>query len=185
MLQQLKTASGWVTTVSGLALLWYGLVLANAELFRSLELSRNAALIYLPAALRIVYPLVFGRAGVCGVIVGSYFGFPTEAADSMGGNAALAILSGVVPLIGIGLFTLLYKTRADLADLRPVHLVALALLCAAANAVILNLYLAVSGEVVKPLRHILTIFIGDVLGAAIVLYLTSFVLIFFISRRRA
>lgn len=146
-------------------------------------LSRNATLIYLPAALRIVYPLVFGRAGVCGIILGSYLGFPTEATDSIGGNVALAMLSGLIPLIGIGIFTLVYKTRADLADLRPVHLVVLALLCAAANAVILNLYLAVSGDVVQPLRQIFTVFVGDVLGAAIVLFLTSFVLTFFISRR--
>jgi hypothetical protein len=80
---------------------------------------------------------------------------------------------------------MIYKTRPDLGDLRPAHLIALAVLCAASNTIVLNLYLAIVGHLTEPLTQIATVLVGDVIGTIIVLYLTSFILRFFMSRRRA
>lgn len=181
---ELKRAFVWTTTVGSLALLWYVFVAANEAMFKGLELNPGAALIYLPAALRVIYVLVFRNAGVFAIMLGSYLAFPTESADGMLDAIVRAILSGLAPLIGILMFKKLFRTRPDLADLLPTHLLAVALLCAASNTLILNLYLAVSGNLLQPLRQIATILIGDITGTAIVLYLTSFVLTFVISRRR-
>jgi hypothetical protein len=97
---------------------------------------------------------------------------------------SLAIMSGVAPLIGIGLFKMLFTTKPGLAELETVHFFALGALCAASNAVLLNLYFAISGRLMQPLDHAMTIFIGDVAGTVIVLSILSFALTFFISRRR-
>lgn len=183
MFNKLKLAVGWVATVCGLALLWQGAYAANALMFKHLELSVYASLIFLPAALRVIYPLIFGSAGFFGVVVGSYVAFPASASTSIIDAVSLAILSGTAPLMGIGVFNLLFKTRPDLADLRPQHLFALAILCAAANAIVLNLYLALSGQLIKPLRQIGTIFLGDAFGMIILLYVTAVILTLFISRK--
>lgn len=184
MTVRIKDSLYWLALVCGLASLWYILVAANGALFDHIALNANANLIYLPAALRIIYPLVFGSAGVGGIILGSYLSFPLEATDGFAHSVLLAILSGVAPLVAIALFKRMFKTRPDLADLTPTHLLTLATLCAASNAVILNLFLAVAGRLTQPIRQVVAIFIGDVTGAAIILYLSSFVLTFFISRRR-
>jgi hypothetical protein len=97
---------------------------------------------------------------------------------------SLAIMSGLASLIGIGLFKMLFTTKPGLADLKTVHFFALGSLCAASNAVLLNLYFAMTGRLLQPFDHAMTIFIGDVAGTVIVLSILSFVLTFFISRRR-
>ena len=73
MTAKFKDVLGWALTVVVLALSWYGLASANDAIFQQLALTPNAHLIYLPAALRIIYPLVFREAGVLGIIIGSYF----------------------------------------------------------------------------------------------------------------
>lgn len=184
MTAELKTVCTWIASVCGLALAWYVMVAANTALFDSLRLNSYAQLIYLPAALRIIYPLVFGRAGIAGVILGSLLGFLYEDTDGNLDRVLLAILSAVAPLIGIKLFTRIYRIRADLADLMPKHLLTLSLLCAASNALVLNLCLAATDHVFQPLTQVATIFVGDFTGSIIVLYCTGLLLTFFISRRR-
>lgn len=184
MTVQLKNVLGWVLLVGGLALTWYGLASANDVIFQKLSLSPNATWIYLPAALRIIYPLVFRSAGVVGIIVGSVFVVQSRVNDGIIDTTFLAIVSGLAPLIGIGMFTTLSGTKPDLADFKPVHLFALAWICALMNAVCMNIYFALSGALMQPLHLAITIFIGDLAGTLIVLYSLAFALTFFISRRR-
>ncbi len=184
LMAKLKSALAWAATVSGLALLWVGFVSANSALFKNFELNPNATLVYLPAALRVIYPMVFGRVGVVGIVIGSYASFPSDAADGPIDSLLLALLSALAPLVGIALSRMLFKTRSDLADLMPVHLLVLAVMCATSNAAILNLYLGISGDLLWPLRQVATILIGDITGTVIVLAVTSFILTFFISRRQ-
>ena len=190
MKAQLKDASGWVLLVVGLSLAWYGLASANDYVFQQLALNPNAHLIYLPAALRIIYPLVFREAGVFGIIIGSYFVVQDRVNDGLRLSdglleiVSLSVMSGLAPLIGIAIFKMLIRTKPDLADLKTVHFFALGSLCAASNALLHNLYYTLSGHALQPLELVSTIFIGDVAGTVIVLSLLSFVLTFFISRRR-
>lgn len=184
MTVQLKNVLGWVLLVGGLALTWYGLASANDVIFQKLSPSQNATWIYLPAALRIIYPLVFRSAGVVGIIVGSVFVVQSRVNDGIIDTTFLAIISGLAPLIGIGLFNALFNAKPDLAEFKPLHLFALAWACALMNAVCMNLYFAISGGLMQPLDLAVTIFIGDLVGTLIVLYVLAFVLTFFISRRR-
>ena len=190
MTAKFKDWLGWVLLVIGLGLAWYGLASANDYVFQHLALNPNAHLMYLPAALRIIYPLVFREAGVFGIIIGSYLVVQDRVNDGLRLNdglieiVSLAVMSGLAPLIGIGVFKMLSKTKPDLADLKTTHFFALGSLCAASNALLHNLYYTLSGRPMQPLELASTIFIGDVAGTVIVLSLLSFVLTFFISRRR-
>lgn len=182
---RLKASFVWVIECAVLVLIWCVLYVANAALFSAYEMNSYANLIFLPAALRVIYPLVFGSSGVMALILGSYFAFPHTAEISLLDAVSLAILSGIAPLLGIYVFKFLFNIRPDLADLRPQYLFILALLCAGSNAIVLKLYLLISGDLVHPFRQIATIFIGDFLGMIIFLSAASFVLAFFMSRRRA
>ena len=184
MITHLKNALGRILLVVGLAFAWCGLVAANDAIFQQFILTPYASLIYLPAALRVIFPLVFQNAGYWGIILGSFGVVQGKVNDGTLDVALLAILSGLAPYIGISVFKTLFQTRPDLADLKPVHLLALALLCAVSNATLLNIYFSMSGRLMQPLNNLLTILIGDILGTVIVLYLASFILTFFISRRR-
>ena len=190
MTAKFKDWLGWVLLVIGLGLAWYGLASANDYVFQQLALNPNAHLIYLPAALRIIYPLVFREAGVFGIIIGSYLVIQDRVNDGLRLSdglleiVSLSVMSSLAPLIGIAIFKMLFTTKPDLADLKTVHFFALGSLCAASNALLHNLYYALSGRPVQPLELASTIFIGDVAGTVIVLSLLSFALTFFISRRR-
>ena len=184
MTAQLKDALGSGLLVIGLAFAWCGLVAANDAIFQQFIVTPYASLIYLPAALRIIFPLVFHNAGYWGIILGSFGVAQGKVNDGTLDVALLAISSGLAPYIGISIFKTLFQTRPDLVDLKPVHLLALALLCAVSNAVLLSMYFSMSGRLMQPLNNLLTVLIGDILGTVIVLYLASFILTFFISRRR-
>lgn len=184
MTVKFKDVLRWVLLVIGLGLTWYGVASANDYVFQQLALNPNAHLIYLPAALRIIYPLVFRNAGVLGIILGSFFVVQDRVNDGLIEITSLAVMSGLAPLIGIAVFKMLFTTKPDLADLKTVHFFALGSLCAVSNAMLLNLYYALSDHLLQPLELAITIFIGDVTGTVIVLSLLSFVLTFFISRRR-
>ena len=121
MADKLKEALGWALLVIGLGLTWYGLASANDYVFQQLALNPNAHLIYLPAALRIIYPLVFREAGVFSIIIGSYFVVQGRGGEVMIDIVALAVMSGFAPLIGIGVFKMLFTTKPDLADLKTTH----------------------------------------------------------------
>jgi hypothetical protein len=184
MINHLKDALGRIPLVVGLAFAWYGLVAANDAIFQQFILTPYASLIYLPAALRIIFPLVFHNACYWGIILGGFLVTQGKVNDGLIDTVLLATSSGLAPYIGISVFKTLFETRPDLADLKPIHLVALALLCAASNAVLLSMYFAMSGRFMPPLTNLITILIGDIVGTIIVLYLASFTLTFFISRRR-
>jgi hypothetical protein len=168
----------------GLAFAWCGLVAANTAIFQQFIVTPYASLIYLPAALRVIFPLVFHNAGYWGIILGSFCVTQGKVDDGTLDAALLAISSGLAPYIGISIFKTLFQIRPDLVDLKPLHLLALALLCAVSNALLLDMYFSMSGRLMQPLNNLLTVLIGDILGTAIVLCLASFILTFFISRRR-
>ena len=184
MTAKFKDRLRWVLLVIGLGLAWYGLASANDYVFQQLALNPNAHLIYLPAALRIIFPLVFREAGVFGIIIGSYFVVQDRVSDGLIDIVPLAVMSGLAPLIGIAVFKMLFTTKPDLADLKTFHFFALGSLCAASNALLLNVYFTLSDNPLQPLDLLITIFIGDVAGTVIVLFLLSFALTFFISRHR-
>jgi hypothetical protein len=101
---------------------WHGTAwLQQMIFFQQLALNPNAHLIYLPAALRIIYPLVFREAGFFGIIIGSYFVVQDRVNDGLVDIVSLAVMSGVAPLIGIGVFKMLFTTKPDLADLKTTH----------------------------------------------------------------
>lgn len=182
MIASPQAIARWLLKTVSLAAIWYCVYVANAAIFAKVELNAHASLIFLPAALRVIFPLVFGSAGVFGLILGGYLVLPNDPDASLLHQITLAVLSGITPLLGIYAFKRIFQARTDLADLTPRHLFALSLLCGIANSLILNCYLWATGNLLQPLRQITTIFLGDVFGMMLLLYATSIGLSFLMSK---
>lgn len=159
--------------VAAVALSWFGLFNLNAWLFSNLEHTARAHWIFLPAVLRPVSVLLFGGWGACGLVLGAYLTVYGTANGSYLHEIVLSLLSGLLPWLAVYLGKWALGIPESLAGLRAMHIVAICALCAGVNAIGLNGYLLLAGRLQNDPIQILTIFVGDLLGAAIPLFIIS------------
>ena len=183
MMQQVCALPPAVIQVVVLAVGWFAVFRFNSYALGGFELSERANWIFLPAALRVIYPLVFRKLGVLALILGGCLVLPAEA-GRLEYRVALAVLSGLTPVVGIAACKALLLIRSDLRGLRPVDLILLAVSCALANGVILNTFLLLTGYPVAGITHAAATFVGDVLSTLIVLQAISWILALPVSAAR-
>lgn len=170
-------------TVLGIALSWLCLFRLNAWLFTDLEHTARAHWIFLPAVMRPLSILLFGSLGAWGLVLGAYLTvYGTTGAGDLH-EVTLALLSGLLPWASVNMAKWALKIPSSLAGLRAAHIVLLCFLCAGINTLGLNTYLWVSGHLQNDLIQILTVFVGDLFGAAILLFAISTALAFALPRR--
>jgi len=172
-LSKLSASFRKLLIVVGVALVWLAAFKLNALLFTPLQHSERAHWIFLPASLRILSVLLFDEAGVIGLMIGAYLTLGHGAGSGPLYEIPLAMTSGLAPLVAIWLCRRLFPIAHDLHGLRPLHIVLLSIAGAVANSVILNAYLAVVGRLNGDLTQLATIFVGDLLGTAIVLFVLT------------
>lgn len=173
----------WLAQVVVLVGGWCLVYWLNDRAFSLLQMTAHASWIFLPAALRVLYPLVFRQAGIAALLIGGFLVIPQSAGD-LPHRITLAFLSAATPLVGIAICQRIFGFRSDLANLVPQHLLVLSVACAAANSILLNTYLNWTGYPLQPVPHLLAMFVGDVVGTLIVLYLVS-VALALLSRRQS
>lgn len=166
-------------TIIGVAVSWVVLFNLNGALFAELEFSERAHWIFLPAAFRILFVLLFRQIGAIGLIVGAFFTLPHGAASPFLHELFLSISSGLAPLIAVAFATRFMGIEIDLQGLRGIQIIVLSFACAIVNSLIVNFYLILALEPNPPLMQVASIFVGDVLGAAILLIViaTSLILV--------
>ena len=167
--------------ILSVALLWAGAFRLNAAMFNAFEYSQLANWIFLPAAIRILSVLLLGYTGALGLMLGAYLTLLPSA--PLLHNIFLAISSGLAPLAALWVCRRLFPIAPDLAGLRAWHVLMLSLANAAANSIILNSYLASVGRLQGQWVQIMTVFVGDVLGTALVLLLLSTLIAAFLPPR--
>lgn len=168
MMQRHKVADT-AAAVIGVALVWIACFKLNDFAFSQLAHSSRAHWIFLPAALRILAVLMFDRAGAVGLIIGAYLTLPHNSAEDLPYELMLSISSGVGPLIAVALGRRVFPIAADLSGLRGKHVVVLSIAGAATNSVLVNGVMASMGRWHGDSQQLATIFIGDMLGTAIML----------------
>lgn len=172
-----------VTNVLGIALVWYALSKFNAWLFAGLEHTARAHWIFLPAAFRPLIILMFDRVGAAGLVLGAYLTvYGTEDGHALY-QVIRSVILGVTPWIAVSLGKWMLNIPHSLTGLGAGHIILLCTLCASANAITLNGYLWASGRFEGGLMQIATVFVGDLVGAALVLFLFANVLAFALPRR--
>lgn len=162
----------WLLRATLLGAVWAILFRFNAHVFKSFALSDHASWIFLPAALRVLMPLVYRSSGVFGLILGSLMITPPTAQNYVA-PLLFAVASGLAPVVGIAICNRIFKLPDDLTGLGAVHLAALSLLCGASNSFFVHLCLLLTDAPHRSALSVATIFFGDVAGTAIVLYALS------------
>jgi len=148
------------------------------------EHTLRANWIFLPAAFRPLVILVFEETGAIGLVLGAFL---TVYGTSQGGllhEAVFSAVLGLTPFVAVSAGKALLDIPQTLAGLRPGHILLLCALCAGLNAITLNSFLWATGHFDGGGIQIATVFVGDLLGAAIVLFLIANVLALALPRRR-
>jgi hypothetical protein len=158
-----------VVAICGVALLWLAVFNVNMWLFSHAALSERAHWIFLPAAFRIIAVLVLGMRGGAGLMLGAYLTLPHTNPNDFYYEILLSISSGVAPVIAVFFCKSLFPINHDLSGLNGWHVIALSVSCAVANSAVLNALMWTMGKQQPDVEGIFAIFVGDVLGAAIVL----------------
>ena len=158
-----------VVAICGVALLWLAVFNVNMWLFSHAAFSERAHWIFLPAAFRIIAVLVLGMRGGVGLMLGAYLTLPHTNPNDFYYEILLSISSGIAPLIAVFFCKSLFTINHDLNGLNGVHVIALSWTCAVANSAVLNALMWTMGKQRADIEAITAIFVGDVLGAALVL----------------
>lgn len=173
-----------VSIIIGVALTWVAAFSLNEWVFAPERHSLRANWIFLPAAVRLIAVLLFEEVGALGLALGAFVVVSAGSAENWLYDGGLALSSGIAPLAALIASRRFIIIQPDLAELKPRHVLVLALSGAVANAAILNAYLAAVGRFHGDVEQIVTVLIGDCVGIAAVLIVLSTFLAFALPRRR-
>lgn len=161
-----------LAAVPAIALLWVGLYHLNGWIFSAFEETGTANWIFLPAALRLIAVLVAGWRGVLGLWFGtmasnaSVFDDPWSE-ESLGA----ATVSALAPWLAVAMTRGRLDLRTDLSGLDGFDLMLLSVVCAICSALVHSAYLQWLGFDLATAGSPVTMFIGNVVGTCLALYL--------------
>ncbi len=156
-------------------LLYFGFFFLNDWLFSGLEAHPGANWIYLPAGLRLLNTLLLGGEGAIGLLLASL-------ALSFGVVHDDPVTAAVSPFISAGVPYLVYRLAlakglpSTLEQLSPTYLSALIFLHAVATSGLHSLWYAMRGVSQSFLSGFSVMFIGDLMGTLIIIYLIKLLL---------
>ena len=143
----------------------------NQEVFAHSEFVRGVNWIYLPSGVRLLATLLLGGDGAIGLLVASWlvdflYFFPSDPIRSIAGG----VIATVAPYTTYRLAREHYGLHASLTNLTPRRLLLLALAFSVANPLLTNIWLASRGQTTNIGERFFAMFVGDLLGALIILY---------------
>jgi hypothetical protein len=147
-----------------------GMMVLNELFGRQAEYLQGIGWIYIPAGTRLLCTLLFGRAGMLGLLITGWIAtywyyFPGDAVRATIGTIAGAVGPYLVYLIAQRRFGL----QSSLANLTPGRLLVCALACSVASPLLHHLWFSLHGEA-NLLPGFLVMCAGDLAGTLIVLY---------------
>lgn len=159
----------WSTTGTAIAFLislWI-----NQEVFTHTSFVRGINWIFLPSGVRLLSTLLVGFDGFVGLLVAGLltdllYWFPHDPVRAIAG----AILGSLAPYIVYRLALEFYDLRASLTNLTPKRLLVLAVAYSVANPLLHHLWFALTGATGRFLESFVSMFVGDLSGALIMLY---------------
>ena len=154
-----------------LAMLW-----VNDWLFRRLEFAPGINWVYLPAGMRLLCTLLFAEAGAVGLLLVSWwvsfvYFFPHDPERAFMGG----VLAAVAPYAVYRAASRRWGFEATLRNLTPTRLLVLALAYSLASPLLHHLWFAWRGQG-DLVRGFVAMFVGDLTGTLIVLYVIKGVL---------
>jgi hypothetical protein len=157
-------------------LLWTGLFYLNEWLFSAVSLSSVINWIFLPAAIRMLAVMALGWIGVVGLFIGALL--TTDIVTHSGWHDAIVIasLSALGPFVAVHACKQWLGISEDLSGLRPAQLLIFSLAGGVCNVVPHNIYFFFSGYTQDLFSGMVPMFVGDLLGTLVILYVASLAL---------
>ncbi|MEJ8857460.1 hypothetical protein WKW79_23015 [Variovorax robiniae] len=159
-----------VLQVAGVAALWFVLFSLNDWAFGYLDQAHVISWVFLPAALRLLGVLLFGRWAALGLFLGALATNGTAFGHSMAQSVSVAALSGLGALGALHLTTRILQVPPTLRGLTAGRLAVFAVVGALCNVIPHNLFFWAVGLQPNPFVGLVPMFIGDLAGIVIVLY---------------
>jgi hypothetical protein len=157
----------------GVMLAWVLLYEFNMWAFDSLAVNPFVSWIFLPAFIRMVSVLLFGWAGVAGLILGALL---TSPPTEIGHSLPLAFISGFAPMLAFKICQSGLKLNTTLEGLRASDLLILALVGSFICVTLNGVYFAHHHLPADLLTCLTPMFLGDMMGNLMMLYLAAIVL---------
>jgi hypothetical protein len=173
--QRLSTVAT-ILFVLGVALVWFALFELNTWLFSRIHLTGFISWIFLPAAIRMLAVMVGGWAGALGLFLGALLTNLSLLKYEPFNIVILAVLSTIGPLAAFNLCTRWLKLPRDLSGLQRSQLLVFAVAGSIFNTIPHNFYFYFTGLSHDAWSGVLPMFVGDLAGTLIVLYLASLAL---------
>lgn len=177
----------WVfslVAVLSIALLWVGLFKLNMLLFSYIGVSQYISWIFLPAAIRMLAVMMMEWVGALGLFVGALLTSEPVAHTHLSEIFIVAGLSAVGPLVAVAFCTKWLRMPANLAGLKPRQLCLFALVGALCNVIPHNIYFYISDQMHSPFTGLIPMFVGDLTGTILVLYVSALLLKFFLPVKK-
>lgn len=150
---------------------------ANEVLFSYLEHHRGAHWIFLPAGLRLLSTLLLGAKGAVGIFLGSLLVTWQLGESSLMGHFVEPFISAGAPMITYYV-ALRSGLSFNLKNLSAKILVILSVAFATTNALLQSLWDVSEGITESFSSSFFVMFVGDLLGAIIVIYVIRLFLVF-------
>ena len=162
---------------------WIMIFELNDSLFGQFSHSIRAHWIFLPAGFRPIIILLFDKVGAAGLVLGGYLTVMGTTGGDEGHAAMLSVILGATPWLAVSIGKRILPIPSDLSGLTPRHIISVCVLCSTFNAVLLNGYLWIAGRLTGGAIQIATVFVGDLFGSAIVMFLLSTILVLLLPKR--
>jgi hypothetical protein len=157
----------------------------NEWFFETLAFSERVSWIFLPAALRMLAVLAAGWVGALGIFVGSLItaGYSDIFYDTST-VLVLAGLSALSPVIALLVGARVFGIKSNLEGLQAGQLIGLSVLVAAFAAVLHSAGFMLLGLSAGLADSLFPMFVGDLLGTLLFLYLARLIINVWVSRHR-
>lgn len=159
--------------VIGIAAAWVALYQLNTWLFSEIHLTGFISWIFLPAAIRMLAVMIGGWAGALGLFFGAIITNLSALEFEPFNVCVLAALSALGPLVAVNLCSRWLQLPTDLAGLQRTQLLVFAIAGAIFNVFPHNFYFYMIGLSHDAWSGVLPMFVGDLAGTLIMLYLAS------------
>lgn len=153
---------------------WLVLFWLNDVLFDAAEVDAFISWIFLPAAIRVLAVMLFGWAGVVGLFLGSCITIGPDVAPNWAHAGAISLVSALAPLIAVRACHRRLNLPDTLAGLNPRNLLCFSIAGAATSVALHQPVFALFDTRDNVLEGVVPMFVGDLLGTALVLFAASF-----------
>lgn len=161
-----------LTSIAIISIAWVLLFSMNSLVLEHIEISSLISWIFIPAGLRLIAVLLFGRDAIAGLFIGALI---TGISLKMHFSSIIIIslISALTPYIAFKISTALLNLETTLFELSSKQLLLMSLISAFSSAFFHNLYFYFSGITQELSINFIKMFTGDLIGSLLVLYIFS------------